>query len=347
LELRRLPPPRELLERRTASAPARARISATRDAIRAIQQGRDAARLLVVVGPCSIHDRRDALEYAGRLRGVRERTRDELVVVMRTYFEKPRTTVGWKGFLHDPGLDGSCDFAAGLEHARALLVELNEMGIPCASEALDPVTPQYLGDLLSWAAIGARTCESQSHRELASGLSTPVGVKNGTSGDVGVALNAIVSARSPHTFFGIDREGGVCLVRTRGNPDLHLVLRGGACGSNFDAESVARAASAARELGVRRPVMVDCSHGNSGKDYRRQAFVCRDAVGQLRAGQDALMGLMLESHLEAGSQPWRPGARLEPGVSITDACIGWDETEKLLYEIAEAVAYTRAPEARA
>jgi 3-deoxy-7-phosphoheptulonate synthase len=344
IELRRLPAPGEIVERVSVSDSARARIAATRASIRSIVEGSDAERLVVVVGPCSIHDRATALQYAERLREVATRTRDQLVIVMRTYFEKPRTTVGWKGFLHDPGLDGSCDLVAGLEQARALLAELSEMGLACGTEALDPVTPQYLGDLISWSAIGARTSESQSHRELASGLSTPVGFKNATCGDVEAALNALISARSPHTFFGVDRMGRVCLVRTRGNPVLHIVLRGGERGPNFDAESVARAAARMRALGVPRGVMVDCSHGNSRKDHARQSFVCREVIEQVRSGQDAIMGLMLESHLEAGSQSWRPGARLEPGVSITDACIGWDETEKLLYEAAEAVAYTRAQE---
>ncbi len=347
VELRRLPPPVELVGRLTVSESARAQIAATRQEIGAIVHGSDGERLVVVVGPCSIHDRATAIEYAERLHGVALRTRGELVVVMRTYFEKPRTTVGWKGFLHDPDLDGSCDFATGLERARALLGEINELGLACGTEALDPITPQYLGDLVSWAAIGARTTESQRHRELASGLSTPVGFKNSTCGDVEVALNALVSARSPHTFFGIDPEGRVSLVRTRGNPTLHLVLRGGDHGTNFEAESVNQAAEGARALGIPRGVMVDCSHGNSSKDHARQPSVCRDVIGQVRSGQRAIMGLMLESHLEPGNQAWKPGAQLEPGVSITDPCIGWGETEALLYEIAEAVTYTRATEVRA
>jgi 3-deoxy-7-phosphoheptulonate synthase len=335
-EIRPLPAPRDLVRNLAASPDAREHIARTRDSIRDVLHGRD-RRFVVVVGPCSIHDPSSALEYAERLVPVAERAADRLIVVMRTYFEKPRTTVGWKGFLHDPALDGRCDLASGIESARALLVELAEVGVACGGEALDPVTPQYLGDLLCWAAIGARTCESQSHRELASGLSVPVGFKNPTSGDVAVAVNALVSARSPHTFLGVDPSGAVSAVRTRGNPDVHLILRGGADGPNFDEASIEQAAESASALGLARAVMVDCSHGNSGKDYTRQVFVCRDMIARLRSGSGALMGLMLESHLRPGAQAWSPGARLERGVSITDECIGWEETEKLLGEIAEAV----------
>ena len=341
-EISRLPAPREFVQGLAASPRARACEGEARRAIRDVLHGRDPGRLVGVVGPCSIHDTGGALVYADRLARVAEDTARELVLVMRCYFEKPRTSIGWKGLLHDPDLDGSGDLGAGLERARRLLVELAERGIPCGGEALDPISPQYLADLLSWAAIGARTCESQIHRELASGLSMPVGFKNPTSGDLGVVANAIRSARGAHTFLGIDAQGAVAYVRTRGNPDLHLVLRGGARGPNFGPRELAAAAGHAAAFGLRRAVLVDCSHANSGGDHRRQARVCRAVLRQFRGGQRALMGVMLESQLQPGRQDWSPGAVLAPGLSITDACIGWDETRVLLYEAADAVARGRA-----
>jgi 3-deoxy-7-phosphoheptulonate synthase len=309
----------------------------TRHAIRDIIHGRDNQRLVVIIGPCSIHDTEAGFEYAKRLKKVADETKERLVIVMRTYFEKPRTTVGWKGLINDPHLDGSCDIACGLEMARALLLRINNLGMPCASEMLDPVTPQYIDDLVSWAAIGARTTESQTHREMASGLSMPVGFKNGTDGGLQVALNAMISARHPHSFLGINVEGITSVVKTAGNPDRHVVLRGGGGKTNFSSEDIARAAKMVAEEGIVRPIMVDCSHGNANKDHTKQGAVCRSVCSQLREGQKAIMGVMLESNIKPGNQAWKEGAQLEYGRSITDACIGWEETEALLYEIAGAV----------
>jgi 3-deoxy-7-phosphoheptulonate synthase len=307
----------------------------TRRAIRDVIHGRDADRLVVVVGPCSVHDPAAAFEYAGKLKQVVDATRGQLVIVMRTYFEKPRTTVGWKGLINDPHLDGSCDIAAGLELARRILLHINDLGVPCAVEMLDPITPQYIADLVSWAAIGARTTESQTHREMASGLSMPVGFKNGTDGGLEVALNAMISARHPHSFLGISNEGATAVIKTTGNPDRHIVLRGGGGKTNYAPAEIARAAALVAEEGIARPVMVDCSHDNSAKDHTRQPHVFRDVLGQFCDGQRALMGLLLESNLNAGKQTWKQGTTLEYGVSITDACIGWDETVELLTAAAQ------------
>ena len=312
-------------------------VSHTRQAVRAILHGRDQRRLLVVTGPCSIHDAEAAYEYAGRLKKVIDATRDRLVIVMRTYFEKPRTTVGWKGLINDPHLDGSCDIPTGLQMARQILLHINQLGVPCAVEVLDPVTPQYVADLISWAAIGARTTESQTHRELASGLSMPIGFKNGTDGKVQSAINAMISARHPHSFLGINADGLTCMVKTGGNPDRHIVLRGGGGKPNCGPEDIARATELVAGEEIARAVMVDCSHDNSGKDHTKQGQVCRDALTVFRDGQRALMGLLIESNLKPGKQAWKEDVQLEYGMSITDACIGWEETEQLLYEIAEAV----------
>jgi 3-deoxy-7-phosphoheptulonate synthase len=309
----------------------------TRRAIRDVLHGRDRERLLVVVGPCSIHDPDAALEYARKLVRVAEATRDRLIIVMRTYFEKPRTTVGWKGLINDPNLDGSCDIATGLQIARRLLLEINELGLPCGGEVLDPITPQYISDLLSWASIGARTIESQTHREMASGLSMPIGFKNATDGSLQVALHAMISARHPHTFLGISADGATAMIKTVGNPDRHVVLRGGGKGPNYGPDDVLRAAEMVASEGVARPVMIDCSHGNSSKDHTRQPTVCREVLAQLDASRGAVMGLLLESNLQPGRQDWEAGTTLRYGVSITDACIGWDDTETLLAEIAAAV----------
>ncbi len=330
--------PRALKSAQPMSEKATALVLETRLAIRDILHARDERRVLVVVGPCSIHDREIALEYARRLHPVAQALRDTLLIVMRTYFEKPRTTVGWKGLVNDPHLDGSCDVEAGLRLARTILTDINDLGVPCGSEVLDPITPQYLSDLLSWASIGARTIESQTHRELASGLSMPVGFKNSTAGGLQVALQAMISARHPHTFLGIDTDGATAMIKTQGNPDRHVVLRGGAHGPNHAAADVAHAAELVAAEGVARPIMVDCSHDNSGKDHTRQAAVCREVLAQVRLGRSILMGLLLESNLQPGKQTWAPGRTLDYGVSITDACMGWEETEPLLYEIAGAVA---------
>jgi 3-deoxy-7-phosphoheptulonate synthase len=335
VEIRRLPPPREIKAKLPLHPEAATTVLEGRRAIRNALHGRDRNRLVVIVGPCSIHDPDAALEYAQRLARVARATAPRLVIAMRTYFEKPRTILGWKGLINDPRLDGSCDVEAGLSLARRILLEINSLGIPCAAELLDPVTPQYIADCLSWAAIGARTSASQTHREMASGLSMPVGFKNSVEGRVETAVHAMIAAGEPHTFLGIDEEGRASLVRTLGNPDRHLVLRGGGGRTNYGPEDVARAASLVPPETAARPVMVDCSHDNSGKDPSRQPLVFREVLQQFRKGQDRLLGLLVESHLRAGSQPWRPGGPLEYGVSITDPCIGWDETEALLYEAAE------------
>lgn len=333
--LRPLPPPSEVKQRLTLTPVAAETVLDGRAAIRDALHGRDMERLVVIVGPCSIHDPAAALDYAERLRAVAEATRERLVLVMRTYFEKPRTTVGWKGLINDPHLDGSCDLPAGLEMARRILLEINGMGIACAGEMLDPIVPQYIGDLLSWVAIGARTTESQTHREMASGLSMPVGFKNGTDGGLKVALNAMISARHPHSFLGIDHHGAVSVVQTTGNPDRHIVLRGGEGATNYGPTAIAAAAAMVAEEGIARPIMIDCSHDNSGKDHQRQGAVCRAVRDQVRAGERRVVGLMLESNLSPGKQNWMPDGRLAYGVSITDACIGWDETAALLYELAD------------
>ena len=306
-----------------------------RRAIRDVLHGRDRRRLVVIVGPCSLHDPEATLDYAERLRRATAESETELVVLMRTYFEKPRTTVGWKGLINDPRLDGSCDIAEGLVLARRLLLRINELGLPCATELLDPVTPQYTADLLSWTAIGARTTESQTHREMASGLSMPVGFKNGTEGGLQIALDAMISASHPHSFLGINGDGLTSVIKTGGNPDRHLVLRGGGGRPNYGAAEVTRAAQA--EPGIARGVLVDCSHDNSGKDHTKQGQICREVLAQFRGGQHALMGVLIESNLRPGRQSWGEEAPLEYGVSITDACIGWEETEALLGEITETV----------
>ncbi len=335
--LRRLPAPRAVKERLPLSEAAAATVLTGRRAVRDILHGRDVRRLLAIVGPCSIHDPAAALEYAHRLRPLAAEVDDAVVVVMRTYFEKPRTTVGWKGLINDPHLDGSRDVPAGLELARRLLLEINALGLPCATELLDPIVPQYIADLLAWVAIGARTTESQTHREMASGLSMPVGFKNGTDGGIKVALQAMISASHPHSFLGIDADGGVAVVETTGNPDRHLVLRGGAHDANYGPAAIAAAAALLVPEGSERPIMVDCSHDNSSKDHNRQPAVARAVLAQVRAGNQRINGLMVESNLQPGRQDWIPEQPLAYGVSITDACIGWDDTEALLRDMAAAV----------
>lgn len=310
----------------------------TRREIRDIIRGVDPCRLVVIVGPCSIHDPEAALDYARRLGAWRARLADSLLVLMRTYFEKPRTTVGWKGLINDPSLDGTGDVGKGLRLARKLLLALNQEGIPCASEVLDPITPQYTGDLLSWASIGARTTESQTHREMTSGLSMPVGFKNATDGSLDPAVNALISAGNPHAFLGINREGRVSMVRTNGNPDRHVVLRGG-MRPNYHREDVESAVQLiqAADPTLKRPIMVDTSHGNSRKDYTRQGLVCREVAHQYSTGMRAIMGLLIESNLQPGNQKWSAASDLKYGVSITDACIGWEETTELLEHLARVV----------
>ena len=306
-----------------------------REEIEAIVQGRD-PRLLVVVGPCSIHDPEAALDYARRLVRVRAQHEDALLVCMRAYFEKPRTSVGWKGLINDPRLDGSCDVELGLTMARTLLRELTAMGLPLAGEALDPVTPQYLADLIAWSAIGARTTESQTHREMASGLSMPVGFKNGTDGGLDIAVNAMKAAAAGHSFLGIDGRGQVSIVRTAGNPHAHLVLRGGQRGPNFAGAAVMAASAQLAQAKLNPRVMIDCSHDNSLRDPANQPQVAENVAAQVEAGSDAVMGLMLESHLVAGRQDLKPGCPLVYGQSITDGCIDFATTERVLARLAEA-----------
>lgn len=337
IEIKALPSPRTIKTRLPITEEAAALVVETRDAIRNILHGRDRDRLLIIVGPCSIHDPDAAYEYAARLKPVADTLRDRLLIVMRTYFEKPRTTVGWKGLINDPHLDGTCDIATGMELARTILLKVNELGLPCATELLDPISPQYIADLISWTAIGARTTESQIHREMASGLSMPVGFKNGTEGSLQVAVNAMTSARTPHHFVGINADGQTSIIKTMGNPDRHIVLRGGGGKTNYDEEHVAKAEAAVAGEGIARPIMIDCSHDNSSKDHRRQGIVAREVLRQFREGRQSIMGLMLESNLNPGKQAWKQGVPLAYGVSITDACLGWDETEALLIELAEAL----------
>ena len=293
-------------------------------------------RLLVVVGPCSIHDYAAATDYAKRLKGERDRLAHDLVIVMRVYFEKPRTTVGWKGFINDPRLDETFDMNEGLRLARKLLLEINEIGVPCGTEFLDLISPQYIADLIAWGAIGARTTESQSHRQLASGLSCPVGFKNGTDGNIRIAVDAIKAASARHHFISVTKSGHVAVFKTAGNEDCHVILRGGK-EPNFDAASVNRACEELAAAGLAQRVMIDFSHANSSKDYRRQAEVGADVARQLAAGERRIAGVMVESHIHAGRQDLLPGKALEYGVSITDACLGWDDTVKLLDALAEAV----------
>jgi 3-deoxy-7-phosphoheptulonate synthase len=294
-------------------------------------------RLFVIVGPCSVHDPRAALEYARRLRQLAARVRDSLYLVMRVYFEKPRTVTGWKGFINDPRMDDSFRIAEGIERARKFLLELARMGIPAGTEALDPITPQYIGDLVAWYAIGARTSESQTHREMASALSAPVGFKNGTDGDISVAINGIRSAQQPHTFLGIDTNGVTSIVRSRGNQYGHVVLRGGAA-PNYDSAHVNLCEKALAKAGLPANIVVDCSHANSFKKHELQPLVFRDCIHQVIEGNRSIVGLMLESNLVAGNQPIPEDlSKLVYGRSVTDACIGWDTTEKILLESANAL----------
>jgi 3-deoxy-7-phosphoheptulonate synthase len=290
--------------------------------------GRD-NRLVAICGPCSIHDPDSALEYARRMAALREELKDRFIIVMRAYFEKPRTTIGWKGFIYDPSCDESYDINTGLRQARKILLEINSLGLPCATEFLDPIVPQYTADLVSWAAIGARTTESQTHRQMASGLSMPVGFKNSTDGSLQTALNAMTAATHAHAFLGIDDVGQTCIVRTRGNPDVHIVLRGGGGGSNYSKAHIAFARALLEEATKNsRPILVDCSHANSDRDFRKQAAIFRDVMGQAATGESSILGIMIESHLVEGRQPI--GDKLVYGQSITDSCIGWEQTKELL-----------------
>ena len=322
--------PKDLVNDLPAPPNVESTVAAGRNQVRQILNGTD-SRFMVIVGPCSIHDEEAALEYAERLYRYSQSLADRLVVVMRVYFEKPRTTTGWKGLIYDPHLDCSFDIEAGLRRARRLLLSLADMGIHAGTEFLDPIVPQYLADLVSWATIGARTTESQTHRQMASGLTMPVGFKNGTDGNVQVAIDAAVCARSPHRFLGMDAEGRAAVIRTRGNPDPHLVLRGGKHGPNFNQAAITQAQKQLREAGVSPRLLVDCSHGNSNKEHRNQSSALIDVVNQRMKGNKHIAGCMLESNLNPGNQRLEGNSsRLKYGVSITDACIGWDETEELL-----------------
>lgn len=316
-------------------------VERTRADIGAILHGRD-DRLIAVVGPCSIHDHDQALDYARRLKAVAEELRDELLIVMRVYFEKPRTTVGWKGYINDPRLDGSFRINEGLRAARRLLLEVNGLGLPAGTEFLDLLGPQYIADLIAWGAIGARTTESQSHRQLASGLSCPIGFKNGTDGGVQIAADAIVAARASHAFMGMTKMGMAAIFETRGNQDAHVILRGGKKGPNYDRASVEDCCAVLRSAQLREQVMIDCSHANSGKAHERQIDVANDIAEQLSGGEQRIVGVMIESNLEAGRQDLKAGVPLRHGVSITDACLSWAQTEPVLDVLAEAVRKRRS-----
>jgi 3-deoxy-7-phosphoheptulonate synthase len=334
-EIKELSPPAHLLREFPLSAAAQETVFGTRQAIHRILHGAD-DRLLVVIGPCSVHDVIAAKEYAARLLEQRRRLGQDLLIVMRVYFEKPRTTVGWKGLINDPHLNGSFDINTGLRIARELLLDLNESGVPAGTEYLDTQTPQYIGDLVGWGAIGARTTESQVHRELASGLSCAVGFKNGTDGNIRIAVDAIKAASSPHHFLSITKGGHSAIVSTNGNEDCHVILRGGK-EPNYDAASVEAACKTLGAAGLAQRVMIDFSHANSSKDYARQAIVAEDIAGQIASGDDRVFGVMVESHLKAGRQDLVAGRELAYGQSITDACLGWEDSVALLDRLAGAV----------
>jgi 3-deoxy-7-phosphoheptulonate synthase len=326
----RLSPPRVIKERLPMTAECNRTVVEGRATVKSILQRED-RRLLVVVGPCSVHDPKGAFAYAQKLAALREELRDRLDIIMRVYFEKPRTTVGWKGLINDPHLDGTYDIESGLMQARRLLLDIAQLGLPAGTEFLDAIVPQYIADLVSWAAIGARTTESQTHREMASGLSMPVGFKNGTDGSLQIALDAMQAARAPHSFLGVDQDGFSSIVRTKGNRFGHVVLRGGRGRTNYDPGSIAEAVAALEKAGQDPVVMVDCSHANSGKQHAQQEEVARNVVAQRADGNKALIGLMVESYLNEGNQPVPANlADLRPGVSITDACVNWETTERIL-----------------
>ena len=338
-------PPVFLEEERPISEAASSTIFDTRNEISAILDGRD-SRLLTLVGPCSIHDPKAAREYASLLRSAIEEFSADLRIVMRVYFEKPRTTIGWKGLINDPYLDQSYKINDGLRLARHLLLDLAEMGVPTGTEFLDMISPQYIAGLVSWGAIGARTTESQVHRQLVSGVSCPVGFKNGTTGNVQIAIDAILSAAHSHSFLGLTKTGQSAILVTTGNPDCHIILRGGRGTVNYTAESVAETAAQMEKAGLAPRIMIDFSHANSGKDYRRQSAVCHDVAAQIAAGDKRILGVMIESNLVAGAQQLIPGQPLVYGQSITDACINWKETHALLKELAAAIRTRRGASPR-
>jgi len=344
-EITVLPPPEHLIRFFQIKGTATEKlINSTRKKIRDIMHGKD-DRLLVIIGPCSIHDPSAAIEYANRLLEQRKKYAGELEIVMRIYFEKPRTTVGWKGLINDPYLDESYKIDQGLRIARQLLIEINRIGMPAGSEFLDVISPQYIGDLISWGAIGARTTESQVHRELASGISAPIGFKNGTDGNIKIATDAIQSANRPHHFLSVHKNGQVAIVETKGNADCHVILRGGKT-PNYDAESVAKACAELEASNLPGTLMVDCSHANSSKQHERQIEVAKDISNQLASGSKQVFGVMIESHINEGAQKFTPGkddpAKLQYGTSITDACINWDDSVNVLEILAEGVKKRRA-----
>ncbi|HTQ98991.1 MAG TPA: 3-deoxy-7-phosphoheptulonate synthase [Candidatus Acidoferrum sp.] len=338
--MKELSPPIQVINEYPITPAATATVLKGRSEVQKILRGED-DRLLVVVGPCSIHDPVAAFDYADRLKNEMAKHAKDLLIIMRFYFEKPRTTVGWKGLINDPGLDDSFRINDGLRLARKLLLELANRGVPAGTEFLDLISPQYIADLVSWGAIGARTTESQCHRELASGLSCPVGFKNGTGGTIQIAVDAVGSAAHPHHFLSVTKEGHSAIFQTAGNKDCHVILRGGSRHPNYDPESIAETVEMLEKARLRPAIVVDCSHANSGKDPARQATVCRDLAGQIAGGSKAIVGLMLESHIVGGAQKLVPGKPLTYGQSITDACMGWDTTTELLDVLADAARQRR------
>lgn len=325
-----LPSPAEICTPDPSTEKALQTVIEGRQGIRDILDGKD-DRLLFVVGPCSIHDEKAAFEYGEKLKVLADKVKDRFLIVMRVYFEKPRTTVGWKGLINDPDLDDSFRIVKGLKLARKILNHLNDLGLPCATEALDPIVPQYLSELITWSAIGARTTESQTHREMASGLSMPVGIKNGTDGSIQVAVNALTSVKNPHNFLGINYNGEIAKFQTKGNPYGHIVLRGGGGKPNYDHVSVVMCEEELAKEGLKQKIMVDCSHANSNKDHTRQPLVLEDCINQILNGSQSIMGFMIESHLKEGNQKMNGDrSKLEYGVSITDKCVSWEQTEEML-----------------
>lgn len=340
-QVRPLIPPAIIMEEIPASDAQMATTTKARAEAASIVSGED-DRLLVIVGPCSVHDPKAGLEYAAKLKKEADRLSGDLLIIMRTYFEKPRTTVGWKGLINDPNLDGSFNINQGLRVARTFLRDVVELGMPTGTEFLDPISPQFVADLVSWGAIGARTTESQVHRELASGLSMPVGFKNGTGGNKQIAIDAVSSASHPHHFLSVTKQGLAGIVSTKGNPACHIILRGGSTGPNFDAEHVGTTLGLLEKAGIKRGVMVDTSHANSQKNHENQPKVATVLAEQIAGGNKGLMGVMIESHLNPGRQGAAPGQKLDYGVSITDACIGFDQTVPVLEGLAQAVSKRRS-----
>ena len=338
-EFKELISPASLIDDLPVTAEISQTVHEARTGIHNILHGKD-DRLVVVCGPCSIHDPEAGVEYAKKLAAIAPKLAKDLLIVMRVYFEKPRTTVGWKGLINDPALDDSFQINKGLRIARELLRNINQLGLPAGSEFLDLISPQYIADLVGWGAIGARTTESQGHRELASGISAPVGFKNGTGGSVQIAVDAICSSSRPHHFLSVAKEGGSAIIATTGNEDCHLILRGGPH-TNYDAASMDDASEMMEKAGLRPNVMIDCSHANCRKIFKRQRYVCRDICSQLGDGDKRIMGVMIESNLVEGRQDYKPGVELTKGQSITDPCIGWDETVEMLQELAAAVSMRR------